>query len=45
VTPGLEAVGVQPLVPWAGILVTGVALGGGGSFIHDLWPGSSTPSK
>lgn len=27
-----------PLVPWAGILLTALIVGGGSNLIHDLWP-------
>lgn len=38
VTPGLEAAGITPAVPWAGKALTGVALGGGANLLHDWWP-------
>lgn len=38
ITPLAEAVGLQPLTPWAGYIVTGLLVGGGSNFLHDLWP-------
>lgn len=38
-TPLATAVGLQPFVPWAGYLLTGLAIGGGANFMHDVWPG------
>lgn len=42
VTPGLEAAGIAPAVPWAGKVLTGVALGGGSNLVHDWWPGDGS---
>ena len=38
VGPTLELFGVTPAVPWAGRLLTGLAIGGGSNLLHDLWP-------
>ena len=40
-TPLATAVGLSPFVPWAGYLLTGLLVGGGGNLIHDAWPGSA----
>jgi hypothetical protein len=42
-TPLATAVGASPFVPWAGYLLTGLLVGGGGNFLHDSWPGSIMP--
>ncbi|MFW6098010.1 MAG: hypothetical protein ACOC9Z_08030, partial [Chloroflexota bacterium] len=34
------AVGLQPFVPWAGYVLTGLLIGGGANLIHDVWPGA-----
>lgn len=38
-TPIATAVGLEPFVPWAGYLLTGLIVGGGSNFLHDVWPG------
>jgi len=37
-SPLATAVGVQMTAPWAGIVLTGIVVGGGSNFIHDIWP-------
>lgn len=37
-TPIAEALGISMVVPWAGIALTAVLVGGGSNFIHDVWP-------
>jgi len=39
VPPTLAQFSVTPAVPWAGTLLTGLLLGGGSNFLHDIWPG------
>ncbi|MFW6184032.1 MAG: hypothetical protein ACOC8X_09565 [Chloroflexota bacterium] len=36
--PLAVAVGLSPLIPWAGKLLTALAVGGGSHFLHDIWP-------
>lgn len=38
-SPVAEALGLHPLTSWAGVLLTGLVMGGGANLIHDLWPG------
>lgn len=45
-SPVAVAIGVPLTVPWAGLALTAVLVGGGSNFIHDVWPsGSSFPSS
>lgn len=37
-TPLAESVGLQPSVPWAGLVLSGLLIGGGSNLIHDLYP-------
>ena len=37
-TPLALEVGLQPFVPWVGYLLTGLLVGGGSNFLHDVWP-------
>lgn len=37
-TPAAEALGITLAVPWAGAVLTGLLVGGGSNFIHDVWP-------
>ncbi len=37
-TPLAESVGLEPISNQAGLIMTGLVLGGGSSFLHDLWP-------
>jgi hypothetical protein len=37
------AVGASPFVPWAGYLLTGLLVGGGGNFMRDVWPVAAIP--
>lgn len=39
-TPAAEALGISLAVPWTGVLLTGLLVGGGSNFIHDVWPGT-----
>lgn len=39
-SPVALALGLTPLTPWGGILLTGALIGGGSNLIHDLWPGN-----
>ena len=39
-TPLALAVGLQPFVPWAGYVLTGLLIGGGANLVHDVWPGN-----
>lgn len=41
-TPLAVAVGLSPFVPWAGYLLTGLMVGGGSNFLHDVWPGQGS---
>jgi hypothetical protein len=43
-TPVATAVGLEPFVPWAGYLLTGLIVGGGSNFLHDVWPGGNGPT-
>jgi len=43
--PLMESFGVSPPVSWAGTLATGLVIGAGSNFIHDIWPGSTARSK
>lgn len=36
--PLARAIGMTPLVPWAGVLLTGLVIGGGSNLLNDLWP-------
>jgi protein-S-isoprenylcysteine O-methyltransferase Ste14 len=38
VTPTLEQFGTKPIMAWAGVLLTGMIIGGGSNLIHDIWP-------
>lgn len=40
-TPLAVAVGLEPLSPWFGLVLTGVAIGRGSNYIHDIWPGDT----
>lgn len=40
-TPLAVAVGLEPFVPWAGYLLTALAVGGGSQLLHDIWPQGS----
>lgn len=33
-----ESIGLVPTSPQTGIIMTGFVIGGGSSFLHDLWP-------
>ena len=37
-TPLAVSVGLQPFVPWAGYVLTALAVGGGSQLLHDVWP-------
>lgn len=41
ITPTLEGFGIEPAVSWAGLLVSGLLIGGGSNLLHDLWPGKA----
>lgn len=32
------SIGGDALTPWVGIILTGLAIGGGSNFLHDIWP-------
>lgn len=40
-TPAAEALGMTLNAPWAGMALTGLLIGGGSNFIHDVWPTSA----
>ena len=37
-TPLTEAMTRAPVVSWAGPVISGFIIGGGSSFLHDIWP-------
>ncbi len=43
-TPVAEALGIALTIPWAGLALTAVLVGGGSNFIHDVWPGDAFPT-
>lgn len=43
--PLARAIGMTPIVNWAGVLLTGLVIGGGSNLLNDLWPMKSTTSK
>lgn len=39
VTPLLDQASINPLADWAGLLISGISVGAGSNFLHDIWPG------
>lgn len=37
-TPVAEAIGLQPLTNWAGLVLTGLLVGAGSDVLHQVWP-------
>lgn len=42
IEPTMAELGLEPAVSWAGMLLTGLIIGGGSNLVHDLWPGNSS---
>ena len=37
-TPVALSIGLEPFTPWAGLLLSGLMVGGGSNLISDVWP-------
>jgi len=38
ITPLIAELGIAILSPWPGLIVTGLLIGAGSNFLHDVWP-------
>lgn len=38
ITPMIIELGIAILSPWPGLIVTGLLIGAGSNFLHDIWP-------